>query len=127
MCQLFNCLSEVAVCLNHHVVELLGVATVRLPLPSAVGEAGDANLLAAVRTRDQQHIGVRGVLVVNAGLITEQGATLGAHGICLSGGGDESGSGDGCGDGELLEHGFVCLVCEKYNRFWGTGQPLVDS
>ena len=104
-------MSQVAVCLNHHVVELLGVAAIGLPLPSAVGEAGDADLLAAVRTRNQQHIGIVAVLIVDAGLITEQGATLSAHGICLSGGGDQSGSGDGSGGEELLEHGlFVWYV-----------------
>ena len=111
MCQLFNCLSEGAVGVNHHIVELLGVGAIRLPFPSAVGVAGDADLLASLRTRDHQHIGVGGVLVVHADVITEERAALIAHRVCLSSIGDESRSGDSGGGDELLDHGlFVWYV-----------------
>ena len=73
-----NCPSEGAVGVHNHIVELLAVGTVGLPLPGAVGEARDLDLLAAVRTTNAEDIGVVAVLVVDTDVITEQGAALSA-------------------------------------------------
>ena len=126
MCQSLNCPSEGAISVHNHIVELLAVGTVGLPLPGAVGEARDLDLLAAVRTTNAEDIGVVAVLVVDTHVITEQGATLGANRISVSGQSVGSTQGSGCDDGggeELLEHGFVVWYVKIITGLGGPVNP----